>query len=91
VRARFLVAVGLLVLASFPTSALAATAFVEVDSFGNSFLAYLAGAGEANDVVASTEGEIVTIHDSGAVIVAEAGCLSVDAHTVTCTKAAGRF
>ena len=89
VRARFLVVLGVLVLASFPTSAVAATAFVEVDDFGNSFLAYLAGAGEANQVDVSSEGEITTIHDSGAVIAAEAGCLSVDAHTVTCTKADG--
>lgn len=84
-----LFAIGLLFLAAFPTNALAATASVEVDSFGNSFLTYFAGAGEANQVEASTEGEIVMIHDSGAVIVAEAGCLSVDAHTVTCTKSGG--
>jgi Ca2+-binding RTX toxin-like protein len=89
VRARLLVALGLLVLASFPTSALAATASVEDGGSGTLFLTYQAGAGEANQVDVSSEGEITTIHDSGAVIAAEAGCLSVDAHTVTCTKADG--
>ena len=90
-RARLLAAFGLLVLAAFPTSSLAATASVEDGGSGTLFLTYLAGAGEANQVEVSRESEITTIHDSGAVIVAEAGCLSVDAHTVTCGKADGAF
>jgi Ca2+-binding RTX toxin-like protein len=53
-------------------------------------VSYAADAGETNQVEASvtpgppTIDQAVTIHDSGAVITAGAGCLSVDAHTVEC-------
>ena len=80
----------LLVIASTSANAAAATASVEDGGFyGTHTLRYVAGAGEANEVEVSREGQIPTIHDSGAVIVAEAGCLSVDAHTVTCTAITG--
>jgi Ca2+-binding RTX toxin-like protein len=46
---------------------------------------YEADAGEINQVEPSVaEDGTVTIHDSGAVIVAEAGCFSIDEHTARC-------
>jgi Ca2+-binding RTX toxin-like protein len=76
------------VVAAFPANSFAATAFFSEEDaeFG-----YIAGVGEANQVEVTTEagGEVVRIHDSGAVIVAESGCLSVDPHTVTCPTATG--
>lgn len=73
-------------MAAFPTKALAATASAPLDEdFGIRYLIYEADAGEANQVEADVkDGATVTIHDSGAVIVAGAGCLSLDAHTVEC-------
>ena len=66
--------------AALPASPLAATASLSFFT-----LLYEADAGETNQVEASvTEDHVVTIHDLGAVITAEAGCLSVDAHTVEC-------
>jgi Ca2+-binding RTX toxin-like protein len=86
------------VVAAFPTSPLAATASVIafLDGRGGThiYLSYAADAGETNQVEASvtpgppTIDQAVTIHDSGAVITAEAGCLSVDAHTVECRSIA---
>ena len=76
--------------AAFPTGPLAATASVFTFDEGARILSYAADVGEINQVEASvTEDQAVTIHDSGAVITAEAGCLSVDAHTVECPSIVG--
>jgi Ca2+-binding RTX toxin-like protein len=85
-----LLAIGLLLVAAFPTSAPAATVSVFVMETGFRFLDYEAGAGEINQVEPSvTEDGTVTIHDSGAVILAEAGCSSVDEHTAKCPRISG--
>jgi len=80
-----ILAFGLLALAASPSSALAATASVKP---ALRELTYRAGVGEVNQVQTSSSGttneETVTIHDSGAVIIAGAGCLSIDEHTVAC-------
>jgi Ca2+-binding RTX toxin-like protein len=88
-RLSLIFSAALVVVAAFPTSPLAATASL-FTSGGGHFpteinLSYAADAGETNQVELSvTEDRVVTIHDLGAVITAEAGCLSVDAHTVEC-------
>ena len=75
-----------LVSAAFPASPLAATAGTDDDSFG-----YAAGVGEANQVELTMEagGVVVRIHDTGAVIVVEGDCISVDPHTATCPRGFG--
>ena len=82
--------VAVFTIAAFPANSFAATAFFsELDaSFG-----YVADVGEANQVEITTEagGRWSGSDDSGAVIVAEAGCLSIDPHTVTCPTSTGGF
>ena len=78
-----------LALAAFPSTALGATAFV-VDEDGNGQLHYVAAPGEVNQVQQTqvetqTHFPDVTIHDSGAVIVAGEGCTQVDDHEVNCS------
>ena len=92
-RLTLIFSAALVVVAAFPTSPLAATASVLTFGGGHfpirDYLSYVADAGETNQVEASvTEDHVVTIHDLGAVITAEAGCLSVDAHTVECQSIA---
>jgi Ca2+-binding RTX toxin-like protein len=80
-----LLALGLLLVAVFPPNAPAASVSVFVMETGFRSLDYEADAGEVNQVEASiTADGTVTIHDSGAVILAETGCFSVDEHTVEC-------
>ena len=55
------------------------------DSSGDGSLIYQAAASEANQVEASVLGNsTVTIRDLGAVVIAGAGCVSVDGNTVEC-------
>jgi Ca2+-binding RTX toxin-like protein len=76
----------LVVVAAFPTSPLAATAFVGVVDDEDPIPFYDADLGEANQVEASvTDGETVTIRDAGAVVTAGAGCVSLDEHSVACS------
>ena len=84
-RGFFVLAFGLLAMAASSSSALGATATAVRTDFGTK-LTYRAGVGEVNQVQTSTaaKGRVVTIHDPGAVIIAEAGCLSIDEHTVEC-------
>jgi Ca2+-binding RTX toxin-like protein len=89
-QASLLAVAGLLVIAAFPANGLAATASVFVDDDGDRVVAFKAGVGEANHVETSiTQDQTATIHDSGALILAGAGCFSVDASTVECPHISG--
>lgn len=56
------------------------------DSGGSGLLfSYVADPGEANQVDINQASGTITVQDTGAVITAGDGCVSVDAHEVTCT------
>jgi hypothetical protein len=79
----------LLVLLAVPPSATAATVSVRPGpSGGSDEVHYVAAAGEANRLLVSYAGDArsVTVSDPGAVIVAVAPCVSVDASSARCTK-----
>ena len=65
--------------------AVAGAATLEVKSIGkNDEIFYTAGGGEANRVVASTDGAVLTVRDPGAEVQAGNGCVSVTDHRATC-------
>jgi Ca2+-binding RTX toxin-like protein len=65
--------------------ALASGSTVSVDPVAESEeIFYTAGGGEENDVVLSTNGATVTVHDPGAQIQAGNDCVAVGQHTATC-------
>jgi Ca2+-binding RTX toxin-like protein len=74
-------------LALFPGSALGATAHVEgLGVPDRRTLIYVASPGEANqlEIALDVDTATATIHDSGAAIIAGAGCVSVTANEVRC-------
>jgi Ca2+-binding RTX toxin-like protein len=80
-RLSFLVA---LVLLAAPSVAQASTAKVVFPPDFGSLFSYIAAPGETNQVEVSLLAGTVTIRDTGASITAGDGCVSVDAHEVTC-------
>jgi Ca2+-binding RTX toxin-like protein len=73
-----------LVLLAAPSVAQASTAKVVFPSDSGSAFSYIAAPGETNQVEVSLLAGTVTIRDTGASITAGDGCVSVDAHEVTC-------
>jgi Ca2+-binding RTX toxin-like protein len=66
--------------------ALAGGATVSVDPVAESEeIFYTAGPGEKNDVVVSTDGTTVTVHDDGAQIQAGNDCVAAGQHEATCS------
>ena len=73
-----------LVALAAPALAQASTAHVVFPPDSGSLFSYIAAPGETNQVEASLLAGTVTIRDTGASITAGDGCVSVDAHEVTC-------
>ncbi len=80
-RLPLLVALALL---AAPGLAHGSTAKVVLPPDSGSLFSYIAAPGETNQVEASLLAGTVTIRDTGASITAGDGCVSVDAHEVTC-------
>jgi Ca2+-binding RTX toxin-like protein len=80
-RLSLLVALALL---AAPGLARASTAKVVFPPDSGSLFSYMAAPGETNQVEAGLLAGIVTIRDTGTSITPGAGCVSVDAHEVTC-------
>jgi Ca2+-binding RTX toxin-like protein len=78
---------GVVAMLTAPGLAHGATAKVESGNpfFSGFFFSYVADPGEANQVDINLTSETITVQDTGAVITAGEGCVSVDAHEVTCT------
>ena len=84
IRALLLLALGTVFWIAFPSTALGATADVEIDA-GKRTLSYTSEFGEINQVDITHADPNTTIHDSGAEITAGAGCsVSVDQDEVSC-------
>jgi len=81
-------ALAILVVLLCPSASFAGTAVV--DSSGGEFsrtLIYAAAPGERNQVVVTSDGGGGTmLRDLGAVVQAGAGCMTIDEHTVRCTR-----
>jgi Ca2+-binding RTX toxin-like protein len=85
-RGSTLLLFGVVTMLTAPGLAHGATAKVESGNpfFSGFFFSYVADPGEANQVDINLTSGTITVQDTGAVITAGEGCVSVDAHEVTC-------